>query len=350
MGAHDPRAGKPVIRGNNRAPMKSKSHYPLDTAFELFFSVKKAEGMRERTLADYQSHWRYFRDWLSESYDNITLGEITQTVLREYLIYMSNGRTKYDGVDNRRLEGETLSPTTVAIRLRTLKTMFNFWAKEQMIDINPILNLKPPKKDDDEIGAFTDEQLRLLLSMPDTRSYAGYRDKVLMMLLADTGLRINEALRLTTEHIDVKGRCVHLPAAMNKNRKPRIVPISSEVMRHVFDLVNENKAYFDTHHIFVSNYGEPLKADHFRKRLQQYGAKAGIEDQVRVSPHTFRHYFCKMYLLNGGDIFTLQRIVGHADIATTRKYIQMDDESVRIQHAQYTPLSRLGMSKIIKRR
>ncbi|WP_186446110.1 tyrosine-type recombinase/integrase [Paenibacillus cremeus] len=90
-------------------------------------------------------------------------------------------------------------------------------------------------------------------------------------------------------------------------------------------MVNENKAYFKTEYIFVANYGEPLKADHFRKRLHDYGVKSGIHGQVRVSPHTFRHYFCTAYLENGGDVFTLQRIAGHADLkrlVNTSKRVQ----------------------------
>ncbi|TVY07053.1 tyrosine-type recombinase/integrase [Paenibacillus cremeus] len=231
LSINDPRSGKAIIRGGRRPSAKQTIDHTLDDAFTLFYNVKKAEGMRDRTLADYKAHWRYFREWIDSTEPGIKLREITQSTLRDYVIYMSSGRTKYDGVDNRKLDGETLSPTTVAIRLRTLRTMFNFWAGEQMIDVNPAQKIKPPRQDEDDIDAFTDEQVRLLLAAPDVRSYAGFRDKVLMLLLADTGLRINEALRLTTEHFDMRSRCITLPASMNMNRKPRIVPVSNEVVR-----------------------------------------------------------------------------------------------------------------------
>ncbi|UYZ12194.1 tyrosine-type recombinase/integrase [Brevibacillus sp. WF146] len=342
----DKRTGRKLIRGQRSTTVNERVSYGLDDAFELFYNVKKAEGMRERTLADYKAHWRYFRAWVDDNYPGVKINDITPSIAREYYIYMADGRTKYEGVEGREIEGQALSPTTVAIRLRTLRTMFNFWARERMIDINPVANLKPPKEDEDEIEAFTDDQLRLLLAAPDTRTFAGFRDKTLMMLLADTGLRINEALALTAEHIDVKARCIHLPAAMNKNRKPRIVPVSHEVLRLLFELMTENKTFFpDAEHIFLTAYGEPLTGDTVRKRLTRYGKQAGIDGQVRVSPHTFRHYFCKTYLLNGGDLFTLQRIVGHADISTTRKYVQMDDENIRAQHAQFSPIMRLRAGK-----
>lgn len=110
--------------------------------------------------------------------------------------------------------------------------------------------------------------------------------------------------------------------------------------------MTENKSFFgNDDYVFLSAYGDQLPSDTVRKRLTRYGEQAGISGDVRVSPHTFRHYFCKTYLLNGGDLFTLQRIVGHADISTTRKYIQMSDENVRAQHAQFSPIMRLRAGK-----
>lgn len=350
MRTNDPRAGRRTVRGKRSTTVKQTDDYSLDDAFELFYNVKQAERMRDRTLSDYRTHWRYFRAWIDEAHPGITLREVTKEIIRQYVIYMSSKRTKYSGIENREVKDAKLSPTTVAIRLRTLRTMFGFWASERMIDENPAQDIQPPKEDDDEIEAFTDEQLRLLLAQPDPRTFAGFRDKTLMLLLADGGYRINEALQLREEHIVVKSRYINLPASMNKNRKPRIVPVSLEVMRALFELINENKTYFDTDYIFVTNYGEPLRADVVRHRLRRYGKMAGISEQVRVSPHTFRHYFCKTYLLNGGDIFTLQRIVGHENISTTRKYVQMDDENIRQQHAQFSPITRLGMSRVNNRR
>lgn len=342
----DPRKGRKLVKHKRMTTVVERASYELDDAFQLFYNVKRASGMRERTLADYKAHWRYFREWVDENHSGIKLDEITSSIAWKYYIYMANGRTKYEGVEGRELVGQALSPTTVAIRLRTLRTMFNFWSSERMIDVNPLANLKPPKEDEEEIQAFTDDQVRQLLETPDTRSFAGFRDKVLMLLLADSGLRIQEALSLKLEHLDVKSRCIHLSAAMNKNRKPRVVPISVEVIRSLLELITENKAFFGhADYIFLSAYGDKLTADTVRKRFTRYGALAGISDSVRVSPHTFRHYFCKMYLLNGGDLFSLQRIVGHADISTTRKYVQMDDENIKVQHAQYSPMMRLRAGK-----
>ena len=282
---------------------------------------EKAEGMRERTLEEYVNGWRYFREWLNQYDPEIRfIQQIGAEHLRSYVDYMANKR-KYSEVPCRMQTEETLSPYTVAFRLRILRTMFNFLHRENIIGDNPISNIKQPRFDHKEKDTLTEEQLEKLLAAPDTSTYAGFRDRTLMMLLADGDL----------------------------NRKPRMVPISVHVLREVLRLIDENQRYFNSDYIFLSNYGEPLKADHFRKRLKLYAKAAGIPVEI-VSPHRFRSFFCRQFLMNGGDLFTLLRIVAHASIETTRRYVPMNDEMIRQQHEHFSPIARMGLSRINKRR
>ncbi|HZG87311.1 tyrosine-type recombinase/integrase [Paenibacillus sp.] len=348
--SEDPRKGKSVVRKKREtATEPTLLTYRLDDAYDVFFAAKKAEGMRERTLDGYNADWRYFTEWLRKEYPHVDkINEVTASVIREYVNYMST-KKKYEGVENRVAE-TGLSPYTVALRLRTLRTIFNFLAREEMISSNPVGTIKQPRFDNETKDTFTDDEIQRLLAAPDVSTYAGLRDRTLMLVLADGGLRIQEALRLTTEHIDVKSRCIHLPASLNKSRKPRVIPLSPETVRALLTLINENKRYFDSDHVFLANYGEPLKADHFRKRLRQFARDAGIPDDKQVSPHRFRAYFCTSYLMNGGDLFSLQRIVAHSSLETTKRYVKLDDESLRKQHTQFSPLARLGISRVNKRR
>ncbi|ALS26960.1 hypothetical protein IJ21_15560 [Paenibacillus sp. 32O-W] len=132
---NDPRKGKSIIRGN-RAMEAVAPSYSLDEAFDLFYSAKKAEGMRERTLKDYVTHWRYFRAWLGECYPEITtLDQVTNVVLREYVGYMAYDRTKYDGVDNRVLPGfQSFHSSYSMFRIFFLKN-FQLICSETMVDV-----------------------------------------------------------------------------------------------------------------------------------------------------------------------------------------------------------------------
>ncbi|MED1802928.1 tyrosine-type recombinase/integrase [Brevibacillus porteri] len=337
---------KRMVKGRSTTSVQASRNYTLDEAFQLFVKVKEAEGKRKRTLHDYRKHWGYFRKWLEESHPQIEyIRQVTSPIARDYHLYMASDRSKYQGVSERYLPGVKLAPATVAIRLRTFRAMFRFWKKEGVITEDPTTNLKPAKEDEEEIVVFSEEQLMKMMSAANKKSYKGYRDWALMMTLADTGLRIQEAMALSVDMLDFPNKMIRLPASLNKNRKARVVPFSEEVSKALNELIEETGLHFETKNVFVDVYGKPLTSDAVRKIFRRYAEKAGLLGKVKFSPHIFRHYFCTQYLLNGGDIATLQRIVGHANISTTRKYLQVDFEHIRSQHDKYSPITRLLSDK-----
>lgn len=92
--------------------------------------------------------------------------------------------------------------------------------------------------------------------------------------------------------------------------------------------------------LFVTYDGRPIVSNTWRRRLTEYGELAGINSK-RVSPHTFRHTGALFYIMNGGDPFSLQKILGHSDMSMVRKYIQMTDSDVKRQHNAFSPLNRV---------
>lgn len=334
------RKGKPIIRRRNVTKTArdifadNSVNLTLEDAFDYFVSYKRSEGVRERTMKDYHVLFGYFKEWLNEFYPDIErINDVTTAIIREYMIYLRDG--KY----NEKTQSYGLSPYTVNVRIRFLKAMFNTLHAEDIVEKNPAVNVKLMKVDEDTFEPLTDEEIDRLLKAPDVKEYAQFRDLVAMLLILDTGIRVNEIFNLEMSDVDFKTRAIVLPASKNKNRKPRILPLSNQVLRLLMELISEVKTHFDTSYVFVSNFGEKYNPNSFRRRMMIYKERAGIKK--RVSPHVLRHQFCRDYILNGGDIFTLQRIVGHADISTTRKYIQFTTEDLQKQHALYSPVVRL---------
>ncbi|GAE93808.1 phage-related integrase/recombinase [Gracilibacillus boraciitolerans JCM 21714] len=225
------------------------------------------------------------------------------------------------------------------MKIRLLKSFFNVLHKEEIIKRNPIIGIKLLKVEEDAFKPLTDEEIKRLLNTPNIEYYAQFRDLVAMYLILDTGIRSSELFDMKISNVDFKSRCIILPGAITKNRKPRVLPLSNQVLRLVMELMQEVKANFDTEYLFVSNFGERYMPNSFRKRLHNYKNLAGIDK--RLSPHSLRHQFCHDYIMNGGDVFSLQRIAGHADIQTTRKYIQFTTEDIQRKHAEFSPISRL---------
>ncbi|MFB9278861.1 tyrosine-type recombinase/integrase [Cohnella cellulosilytica] len=321
-------------------------HHPLDYYFVLFLRAKKNESLRTRTLNDHENHYRYLQRWLVEKYPTLKLEELTADHVRQYVGHMLTEQTLYTGHPTLQSHNTAkgLSPATVNIRTRTLKCFLRFLHDEGHLQTDLAARIKLQKVPEDRLGAFQKEHVLLLLAAPNQREYLGFRDYVLLTLLFDTGLRINEALNLTADDLSVAKGTITVRASVAKNRTERIVPVSKRTADLLAALVQENCQQFvhKTIHnkpsfVFLLNNGKPLTYNQAYERIRLHGEKAGITG-VRVSPHTFRHTFAKMYIQNGGDLFTLQKILGHHDISMVRKYVQMEQRDLQEQHAQSSPL------------
>jgi integrase/recombinase XerD len=312
--------------------------FRLDEAFEYFAKAKLAEGLRERTINDYRKHIEYLKRYLAtRGLANPFVTDLTTEIIRDYINYLMYEHHAYEGISSRKRQEKGLSVQTINMRIRSLYTMCSFWLKEGLIDDDPTKTIKQVKSDEQiEVPGIDDEVIRLILRSFDERQFAEFRDKTLILLMLDTGLRINEAVNLTVSQIDFKTGFITVPSEIAKNRKYRDVPVSREVLHRLSELHEDNIRHFrEYERIFMNAYGDYFTADAFRKRMNRLKHRLGID---RLHPHMFRHTFARNYILNGGDIFTLQKILDHADISTTRKYVQMETTHLKAQHGRFSPI------------
>ena len=318
----------------------------IEDATEYFLNLKKTKNLKEKTLAGYALNMSYFATWLNERYEGVSVSKITTEILREYIMWCAKEKQYYENhpFKQKHYQGKTgISAASINVRIRVLKVFFATLRDEEVIDRNPAEKLSLMRVDVDTVQPLTDEELQRLLASPDQRYFSQFRDYVIMLLIIDTGMRINEICSLEVKEIDFKARQIVLPAAKNKNRKLRVLPISFDTVKLLMEITAENKQHFDSSYVFLTNRGDPLNEKTVQKALVKYAEKAGLEK--RVSPHVLRHNFAKMAALNGMDIFSLMRMMGHADISTTRKYVQVNDDEVKHQHFQFSPLKRLVLRK-----
>jgi integrase/recombinase XerD len=328
---------------------RPKMNYTLDEAHKLFLHAKSIEGVKERTILDYEAHHKWFTEWLREAYPAVQyVHEISTQILRDYIYFLTYEKQHYTGHPTKS-EAEKnkrgLKPASVNLRINTMKAFYRWLHNEGLISSNPAANIKKQPVEEDTIGAFTDEQVELLLSAPDQRTFSGFRDYVMMRLLLESGMRIKELLSLQTEDIDLGTRLITLPASINKNRKARVIPISREMVKLLIELINENKTFFpEQNHIFLTTYGDVIAKEGVAERLKMYANKVGISNAVRCSPHTFRHTFALNFLKAGADIIALQRILGHSSMDMVRKYVQHTNDDLLEAHDKFTQ-ARLSRNK-----
>lgn len=326
---------------------KKYPELPLEEALNIVIAGKKAEGLRDRTLIDYVKTWGYFTKWLEGNYPDVKLiSQVTTEMIRNYVNYLKYDAIRYSGhtlinYENQRVG---LADTTINIRLRVYRALFNYLEREELIEVNPMDKVKLLKQDIDLTNCLTDSDVKGILQQPNQRDYVGFRDFVAINLLLDSGIRINELVSLNSSDIDFSTRFITLSSKQNKNRKTRIVPISAYVMKLILQLMTENQKHFKTERVFLSTYGEPLSANHFNKRLKYHAEKAGVEKK-KVTAHVYRHTWAKNMILNGCDAFTLQKMGGWSDIRTMRRYIQMDVSDLRSRHDEFSPINNIRKRK-----
>lgn len=306
----------------NKANSRDRNAQTLDEVFDKFMAVKNLQGLAEQTLTDYVLHYSLFQKYLKRE---IEAKELTIDMVRNYMNHLLN-----------ELE---LAAYTVNIRTRTLKAFFRFAFKEGYIErpIHEQMTLvKVPK---DNIQAFTVEEVRTLISVVNETTVTGYRDRTMMYFMLDTMVRIRELLAIRRENVDLKNGIVTLKAMDTKTKKMRQVPISDLTVKMLKTYIRKTDK-FDPEYLFVTMHGKKIVDNTVRKLLQDYGRKAQITGK-RVSPHTFRHTGALFYIMNGGDPFSLQKILGHSDLAMVRRYVQMTDLNMKSQHKKFSPLNKL---------
>jgi integrase/recombinase XerD len=314
--------------------------YELGELFERFYCAKVTEGRTKRTLDSYRENYGYLVEYMNESGLGQDIRNITVDFIRDYITYMLNEREQFDGhrFKLKTLNKVGLSPSTVNLRLKVWRTFFKFMNDEGQYCENPFAIIKKVREVDNGIDVLSVEQLRAILNAPDKRSYAGFRDHVLITVLLDIFGRIFETLSLKFSDIDVETCSIRISAENTKSRKYKHIPIQKRTLKLLLELIDENSE-FETDYVFLANYGDPLKPSQFRHRLKEHVKKAGINR--RVYPHLLRHSAATLFLEAGGDIRHLQMLLNHKDLRMVIRYTHLSQKSLTEQHGKYTPLNEI---------
>ncbi len=299
-----------------------------------------AGGRRETTVGWYADILDAFVQFATgELGRGPRLADLTIDLGRRYAVSLSEP-AKSGGRSRRR--GQPLSRATVRGHLKALKVFAGWLRREGYLSRDPLAALEVPRDDRRLFPVFSDGQLDALLRVAEGDSLRAHRWTAVLWVLLDTGLRLSELTGLTLERVDLE---VGSARVVGKGGKERLVPIGSAAL---FAL----RRYLDRRGgpargaVFLDDDGRPLSPTAVYKGIRSLGARAGISG-VRCSPHTFRHTFATRYLLLGGDLLTLARLLGHSphSLEVTQRYVTLLDADLRAAHRRFSPgddLARLG--------
>ena len=208
---------------------------------------------------------------------------------------------------------------------RVWKDFFR-WSNWEYGTPNPMERVQRPNVPDIEIRALEPEELAYVLAAADI-----LRDKAIVSLALDAGLRASEFgwLRI----LDIGNDTVRV---WGKGKKQVRVPISPET-RHLLQLLIDQDGQSPKSLLFLGHDGKPISRFAVYRIVRGCMERAGIPGP-KLGPHILRHSLGSNYIADGGDPFTLQRIMRHRNIATTQKYVNLNMRTVVAAHHQHSPL------------
>lgn len=269
----------------------------------------------EKTIRFYNQRLSVFSEHAGS---DTSLDEIGRDQVRSFMADISD---KY--------APETVRATTVAV-----KRLFSWAQDEGIIADNPIAKLKLPRTPRVDKPALTRDELKLILEKGFRKSKAGHRWRAMLVLSVDTGLRVSELCNLKLKDIDFDDGSICV--RQGKGAKDRVVFAGQTALHYVkeyIDLYRHKPAYRYRSFVWIGGNNTPIRPVSFRKALYYAGDRLGL----KIYPHKLRRTFATMMLLNKADLFTLQELMGHSDISTTRKYIPRDIERLREVHRSASP-------------
>jgi integrase/recombinase XerD len=234
---------------------------------------------------------------------------------------------------------QKLESRTVARQLVTLRNFFRFAQVQDLIVVDPSINLESPKIRRSLPGYLRLEEVERLLEQPDEKTALGLRDRAMLEVLYSTGLRVSELIGLRVSDLDAKVGCVH---CIGKGDKERIVPVGRKALSMVERYLREARPQLcgkgksaSSATLFVNRRGTGLSRVGVWKILSAYGRRAGL--RVPIKPHMLRHSFATHLLERGADLRSVQLMLGHADISTTQIYTHVVEERLKQIYKAHHP-------------
>jgi site-specific recombinase XerD len=256
--------------------------------------------------------------------DVFSIEQVTSDIISEYLV----------------TKGKTCSKVTLQGDYTRLRCFFNFLYRSCIIPTNPISAIEKPKAPKRLIKAFTQKDVRTILTSFDKNTFTGYRNYTVMCMLFGTGMRRSELVNLKIADIYLE---LDIIKVIGKGDKERNIPIGQVLKKVMMKYLKMRNDYMQAKNIYQSPYFivtymgkkfSPVSINVMFDSLK----KSNLFDSKKVSPHIFRHTFAKFFLLNGGDVFTLQQILGHSDIDITRQYVYLNEREIKAQNEKFNPL------------
>ena len=282
-------------------------HMNMTEAIQEYGFDCKIRKLSPKTIVNYQKQLKYLQRYLEVEFEVTEIEEVKSLHIKHFLAMMDDRGRKARYIND---------------LLKVFKTFFSYLRKEGYLKERPTANIKNMKQPKVKILTFSNAEIRRMLNYYDGRNFLDIRNRTMIALFFDTGMRLNEVISLEASQIHDDYILVH-----GKGAKERVVPVSPYLAKTMLHYQAVRERFFEgaklpEKYFFVSRTGKKLTPEAITKFLKRAAQEVRVNDQIRVSPHTFRHTFAHMQLKNGLDLYTLSRVMGHESVAITQRYLE----------------------------
>ncbi|MHB9025014.1 MAG: tyrosine-type recombinase/integrase [Armatimonadota bacterium] len=290
-------------------------------ALNAFYAHCESKNLAAGTLRFYRDKLMAFLRWMErDGLDGLTFGDLTPKHLRDFLTS----------------ERKRTSPAQARHCYTATRVLFKHLVNEGVIADSPLNGVDAPKVPKKLIPALSLQQVQTLLATCG-EDFFGARDRAILLLLLDTGARAAELLSITTADVDDQaGGKLTIIGKGDKQREVFFGPTATEAL---LDYLRQREA-MDTPALFVNAHGKALTYSGLAQLLRRRG-KLAVLPAHSTHPHVLRHTFATFFLRNGGNVFALQRLLGHATLSMTERYLTLTGDDLAAAHRAYSPADML---------
>lgn len=300
---------------NKITMVKKNSNLTIEDAFTLFIRKCKVKNLTELSIASYEKKIIHFYEFMDKTKPVI---EITSDVVDNYILWLR--------------ENTEANDITINSYLRTVRAFVYYCQECGFIEHFKIHLIKADKEIKE---TYTNDELVKLLAEPETCSFSVYKTWAFENFLLGTGCRISTALNVKIGDVDFENGLITY--RKTKNRKQQIVPLSKSLERVLISYL-EVRGGNGEDYLFCNEYGNKASERTYQQLVRRYNLKRNVNT---TSCHSFRHTYAKLAVMNGMDVFRLQRMLGHSDLTVTRQYVELFGNDLQVDFDKYSPLDNL---------
>ncbi len=303
----------------------------LQFAIKDFLEDREFQNLSPKTISTYRNTLTQFHQFCVEKLEIVDTKDITHSTIKSFLMYCQRERKN--------------NPTSINHKLRNIRSLCNYLQNELEVyndKTNPCKKIKF-LKEEIKIEVYTNEQIKQMLNYYRRikyrdKSFFSYRDTAIIITLLGTGIRLGELCNLRWQDVSFKNNAISI---FGKKRQTSSIPMAKKLEKELYEYKIFCEKCFENlpEYVFTTKNGKQLSTNAIKCIFKHLKLIMGFQ----VNAHRFRHSFAHNCLLNGMDIFTLQKMLRHNKLAMTEKYLSLWGVALKSQNEKFNPLNGIDL-------